>query len=122
VARGGPGAPGHHRAGFPNLFLLYGPNTNVGSGSIVHLLECQIRYAREGIRRLATGTRSLEVRPDAATAYDTEMQSRLTDSVWTECVSWYRTDSGRITNNWPGTMLEYRRRTSQLDEAEYLTT
>lgn len=108
--------------GFPNLFLLYGPNTNVGSGSIVHMLECQIRYAREGIRRLATGTRSLEVRPDTATAYDTEMQTRLTDSVWTECVSWYRTDSGRITNNWPGTMLEYRRRTSTLDEGEYLTS
>lgn len=111
--------------GFPNLFLLYGPNTNVGSGSIVHMLECQIRYAREGIRRLAAGARSVEVRPEAASAYDVEMQDRLTGSVWTECASWYRAGTGgtgRITNNWPGTMREYARRTAVLDEAEYVTT
>ncbi|GAA4547913.1 alpha/beta hydrolase fold domain-containing protein [Pseudonocardia xishanensis] len=106
--------------GFPNLFLLYGPNTNVGSGSIVHMLECQIRHAREGIRRLAAGARTVEVRPDAATAYDVEMQSRLGDSVWTECASWYRTETGRITNNWPGTMREYARRTAALDPADYV--
>lgn len=106
--------------GFPNLFVLYGPNTNVGSGSIVHMLECQIRYAREGIRRLAGGARSVEVRPDVASAYDVEMQGRLGDSVWTECTSWYRTDSGRITNNWPGTMREYARRTAVFEPAEYL--
>jgi cation diffusion facilitator CzcD-associated flavoprotein CzcO len=106
--------------GFPNLFVLYGPNTNVGSGSIVHMLECQIRYAREGIRRLAGGARTVEVRPETASAYDVEMQGRLGDSVWTECTSWYRTDSGRITNNWPGTMHEYARRTAHLDEADHL--
>ncbi|GAA1878397.1 hypothetical protein GCM10009836_69730 [Pseudonocardia ailaonensis] len=114
--------------GFPNLFLLYGPNTNLGSGSIVHMLECQIRYTCEGIRRLAAGTRSLEVSPRAASVYDTEMQSRLTESVWSECTSWYRAPAsgqagpgdGRITNNWPGTMREYRRRTEALDDREYL--
>ena len=113
--------------GFPNLFLLYGPNTNVGSGSIVHMLECQIRYAREGIRRLAAGTRSIEVRPEAASAYDVEMQGRLGESVWTECASWYRASaggsdgagSGRITTNWPGTMREYARRTAVFEPADY---
>jgi cation diffusion facilitator CzcD-associated flavoprotein CzcO len=105
--------------GFPNLFLLYGPNTNVGSGSIVHMLECQIRYVREGIRRLAAGVRTLEVREDAATDYDVEIQERLTGSVWTECSSWYRDTEGRIVNNWPGTMTEYRRRTRTFDAENY---
>jgi cation diffusion facilitator CzcD-associated flavoprotein CzcO/acetyl esterase/lipase len=105
--------------GFPNLFLLYGPNTNVGSGSIVHMLECQIRYVREGIRRLAAGVRTLEVREDAATDYDVEIQDRLTGSVWTECSSWYRDAEGRIVNNWPGTMTEYRRRTRTFDAENY---
>ncbi|WP_181784118.1 flavin-containing monooxygenase [Pseudonocardia pini] len=106
--------------GFPNLFVLYGPTTNVGSGSVVHMLECQVRYAREGVRRLAAGARTVEVRAEAASAYDVEMQDRLGDSVWTECTNWYRTESGRITNNWPGTMREYARRTAVFDDADYL--
>ncbi|NMI01133.1 NAD(P)/FAD-dependent oxidoreductase [Pseudonocardia sp. K10HN5] len=105
--------------GFPNLFLLYGPNTNVGSGSVVHMLESQIHYVREALRQLAAGARSLTVRPEAASEFDTEMQRRLAGSVWTSCESWYRTASGRITNNWPGMMREYRRRTSRFDPADY---
>jgi cation diffusion facilitator CzcD-associated flavoprotein CzcO/acetyl esterase/lipase len=108
--------------GFPNLFLLYGPNTNVGSGSIVTMLESQIAYVRQAIETLAAGTRTLAVRPEVESAFDTEMQQRLDGSVWTGCHSWYRTASGRIVNNWPGLMHEYRRRTSTFDVTEYETT
>jgi cation diffusion facilitator CzcD-associated flavoprotein CzcO/acetyl esterase/lipase len=107
--------------GFPNLFLLYGPNTNVGSGSVVHILESQIAYVGQAVQALTTdGVASLTVRPEVESRFDTEMQQRLGGSVWTECQSWYRTASGRITNNWPGLMREYRKRTSTFDPGEYV--
>lgn len=108
--------------GFPNLFLLYGPNTNVGSGSIVHMLESQIAYVRQAVETLAAGVGTLTVRADVESRFDTEMQQRLDGSVWTGCRSWYRTANGRIVNNWPGLMREYRRRTSRFDVTEYETT
>jgi cation diffusion facilitator CzcD-associated flavoprotein CzcO len=107
-------------AGFPNFFMLYGPNTNLGSGSIIYMLESQIRYAADAVRRLAGNGRALlDVRPEVQRRFDEEMQRRLGDSVWASCSSWYRTESGRVTNNWPGFMYEYRRRTRRLDPADY---
>jgi cation diffusion facilitator CzcD-associated flavoprotein CzcO/acetyl esterase/lipase len=108
--------------GFPNLFLLYGPNTNLGSGSIVHMLECQIGYVRQAVELLRSGVRTLAVRPEVAARFDAEIQERLARSVWTGCRSWYRTASGRVVNNWPGTMREYGRRTRRFDVTEYETT
>jgi cation diffusion facilitator CzcD-associated flavoprotein CzcO len=106
--------------GFPNFFMLYGPNTNLGSGSIIYMLESQIRYAVDAVRRLAGNGRAyLDVRPEVQRRFDEEMQRRLGDSVWAGCSSWYVTESGRVTNNWPGFMSEYRRRTRRLDPADY---
>ncbi|MHA6617586.1 alpha/beta hydrolase fold domain-containing protein [Pseudonocardia sp. DLS-67] len=107
--------------GFPNLFLLYGPNTNLGSGSIVHMLECQIGYVRQALDLLRSGVRTLTVRPEVAARSDTEIQRRLARSVWTGCHNWYRTATGRVVNNWPGTMREYARRTRHLKVTEYET-
>jgi cation diffusion facilitator CzcD-associated flavoprotein CzcO/acetyl esterase/lipase len=105
--------------GFPNLFLLYGPNTNLGSGSIVHMLECQISYVRQAVELLRSGVRTLAVRPDVAARFDAEIQQRLARSVWTGCRNWYRTASGRVVNNWPGTMREYTKRTRRFEVTEY---
>jgi hypothetical protein len=105
--------------GFPNLFLVYGPNTNLGSGSIVDMLECQIGYVRQAVELLRAGMRTLTVRPEVAARYDTEIQQRLARTVWTGCRNWYRTATGRVVNNWPGTIREYARRTRRLDAAEY---
>jgi cation diffusion facilitator CzcD-associated flavoprotein CzcO/acetyl esterase/lipase len=107
--------------GFPNLFLLYGPNTNLGSGSIVRMLESQIGYVRQALDVLRSGVRTLTVRPEVADRFDAEIQHRLARSVWTGCRSWYRTASGRIVNNWPGTMREYAKRTRELDLTDYET-
>jgi cation diffusion facilitator CzcD-associated flavoprotein CzcO/acetyl esterase/lipase len=101
--------------GFPNLFLLYGPNTNTGSGSVVHILESQIAHVRQAVAHLAAGGGPLDVRADVAARSDAEIQRRLARSVWTGCDSWYRTATGRIVSNWPGTMREYRRRTARFD-------
>ncbi|TQM35267.1 alpha/beta hydrolase fold domain-containing protein [Pseudonocardia cypriaca] len=105
--------------GFPNLFLLYGPNTNLGSGSIVHMLECQIGYVRQALELLRSGVRTLTVRPEVATRHDAEIQQRLARTVWTGCRNWYRTAGGRVVNNWPGTMREYAKRTRRFEVAEY---
>ncbi len=104
---------------FPNFFLMYGPNTNLGAGSIVAILECQARYIRQVIDSLPSEQSALVVRPTVARQYDEEIQARLVDGVWSKCSSWYRTASGRIVNNWPGTTAEYRRRTARFEASEF---
>jgi cation diffusion facilitator CzcD-associated flavoprotein CzcO len=106
--------------GFPNLFLVYGPNTNLGSGSIVYMHESQARYITDAVRHLGTRPGALDVRGEVLDAYDEEMQRRASAAQWsTGCQSWYVEESGRNSNNWPGLMREYRRRTRHLDLADY---
>ncbi|MBM7520475.1 flavin-containing monooxygenase [Nocardioides nitrophenolicus] len=106
---------------FPGLFVLYGPNTNLGGSSIIGMLEAQARYVAEAVTSLG-GAGPIEVRADRAAAYDEEMQRRLGESVWSGCASWYRDPSGRITTNWPGTVREYQRRTEHVDPADFRVT
>ncbi|WP_251012681.1 flavin-containing monooxygenase [Rhodococcus erythropolis] len=105
---------------FPNLFLMYGPNTNLGAGSIVYMLECQARYITQLVRTLIDrpGT-ALVVRAEVEREYDAALQRRLGKSVWVRCSSWYRNAAGRITNNWPGTVSSYRLRTHKADLRDY---
>jgi cation diffusion facilitator CzcD-associated flavoprotein CzcO len=105
--------------GFPNMFLVYGPNTNTGNTSVIYFHEAQARWITQAVRAVAAGD-TLAVRPDVAAAYDSEIQSRLAGSVWTTCQSWYRTATDRIVTNWPGKAKEYRRRTATLDRADFL--
>ncbi len=106
--------------GFPNMFLVYGPNTNLGGNSIIAMMEGQFGYIRDLVRLLAAHPRSyVDIRRDVADRFDTEMRDRLSRSVWTGCDSWYREENGRVTTNWPGLVREYRRRTARLDPAEY---
>lgn len=98
--------------GFPNLFLLYGPNTNLGHNSIVYMLESQIAYVVDAIGYCAKhGLRALEIDATLCRRYNDEIQRRLQKSVWSSgCSSWYVTDTGRQTVNWPGFTFEYRHR------------
>lgn len=106
--------------GFPNMFLMYGPNTNLGVGSIIYMLECQASYIGKAVRLLArNGTGAMDVKADVARRFDERLQSRLDRSVWTSCSSWYRNEHGRITNNWPGTVSSYRLATRTLDPDDY---
>jgi hypothetical protein len=101
---------------FPNLFLSYGPNTNLGGGSIIYMLEAQARHIRQTIDRMHAGSyRTVEVTADAERAYDQDVQGQLSHSVWAHCDSWYRHASGRITSNWPGSTHPYAQRTKALD-------
>jgi cation diffusion facilitator CzcD-associated flavoprotein CzcO len=108
-------------AGFPNFFLLYGPNTNVGSGSIVFMLECQQRYIVKLLReRAALGWHCAEVTAAAQADYRREIEQRSSLTTFAgDCQSWYKTADGRNTNNWIGSMMEYRRRTRRIDWTHY---
>lgn len=109
--------------GFPNLFMVYGPNTNLGVGSIAYMIESQARYIRQAVRLLAEHPGSyLEVRDGPEREFNTALQERLDRTPWNFCGSWYRTASGRITNNWPGTVTSYRRRTRRLKPDDYALT
>lgn len=114
---------GIYAPGFPNLFVSYGPNTNLGGGSIIYMLEAQARHMRQAVDRLvAGGHRRIEVRPEVEAAQDRAVQERLAASVWGHCDSWYRHRSGRITSNWPGATKPYADRTRTLDPKDFAWT
>lgn len=98
-------------AGFPNFFMLYGPNTNLSHNSIVFMLESQMRYVVACVRRLQNA-RSIEVKPDAQDKFNARLQQRLRHTVWAKgCASWYLTPDGKNTTNWPGYTFEFRLKT-----------
>jgi cation diffusion facilitator CzcD-associated flavoprotein CzcO len=107
--------------GYPNLFMLTGPNTGLGHSSMVFMIESQIAYIVDGLRRLdRVGARTVEVREDVQVAFNGELQRRMARTVWsTGCASWYLDADGRNFTLWPGFTWEYRRRTRQFDVSSY---
>ncbi|MGJ3231448.1 MAG: flavin-containing monooxygenase [Oceanicaulis sp.] len=91
-------------SGFPNLFMLYGPNTNLGHNSIIFMLERQAEYvARRIAKLLSEDIRVMDVTPEAEAAFNARLQKKLKKTVWAgDCPSWYKTEDGVITNNWAG--------------------
>ena len=109
-------------SGFPNMFVLYGPNTNHGSGSVPYTLECQFDYIVDAVRRVREGGfRWIDLRPQTQAAWRREMEERSRRTVWMTggCHNWYVTEAGDNTNNWPGPWLEYRRRTKRINPGDY---
>lgn len=106
--------------GFPNMFVMYGPNTNTSGGSIIVYLEAQAAYVRQALQQLrGRGAGAIEVRGEVEAASDRALQARFAGTAWTRCDSWYRDENGRIVANWPGYMREYLEQTKQLDAAQY---
>ncbi|MRJ77127.1 NAD(P)-binding protein [Aeromicrobium sp. SMF47] len=107
---------GMYVPGFPNLLVTYGPNTNLGGGSIIYMLEAQARHMRQVVDRLEAGSyRSVVVTEKAERDYDRELTRQLDSSVWSSCDNWYRHPSGRITSNWPGATLPFAKATKHLE-------
>jgi cation diffusion facilitator CzcD-associated flavoprotein CzcO len=108
-------------AGFPNFFMLYGPNTNLGHNSIIFMIECQVRYVLSCIRALdERGLKYLDVRPEVMRAYNDRLLARLDGSVWARTgKSWYKQADGRITNNWSDTTIAYWWQTRRADLEHY---
>jgi cation diffusion facilitator CzcD-associated flavoprotein CzcO len=109
-------------SGFPNFFMLYGPNTNLGGNSIIYMLEGQIGYVVSAITALASEDLDwLDVRPEVQAAFNTWVADASRTSVWESgCRSWYTTGSGRNTNNWPDHTFRYRFRVRRFDLGQYL--
>jgi cation diffusion facilitator CzcD-associated flavoprotein CzcO len=106
--------------GFPNMFLMYGPNTNTSGGSIVFYHEAQAAYIRQALEQLRRRpAAAIEVRSDVEAASDRALQARFAGTAWTQCSSWYRDASGRIVANWPGYMREYYKQTRRLEPSDY---
>ncbi len=108
--------------GFPNLFVLVGPNVGLGHNSIVFMIESQINLVADALRHLhATGMREIEPRRDVQSAYNDDLQDKLQGTVWSEggCASWYLDANGRNFTLWPGFTWPFRTRTRRLDPAEY---
>ena len=107
--------------GFPNFFMLYGPNTNAPS-SIIFMLECQARYIVDAIRTLGLRkARYMNARPDVQSAFNTKSQQRLSKTIAAraDCNTYFKTAEGRITTNWAGFATEYRWLTQRVRPRDY---
>ncbi len=109
--------------GFPNLFMMYGPNTN--NGSILEMIEHQVAFAIRQIERIESeGLARLEISAEATRRYNEALQRDIDRvEVWqADCHGYYRSASGRIVTQWPHNMTEYGRRTRNVDPAVFETT
>ena len=107
-------------SGFPNLFMMYGPNTN--NGSILYMLERQSDFIVAQLELMdAKGVDWIDIRRDVQAAYNAELQVDLDKvGVWqASCSNYYRTPSGRIVTQWPHTMAEYRKRCEAADDTRF---
>ena len=109
---------------FPNLFLMYGPNTNiVVNGSIIYFSECEAHYITESVRLLlAEGKRSMSVKPEVHQAFAEKVDEANGRMAWgvSKVSSWYKSASGRVAQNWPFPLLEYWERTRTPEPDEYV--
>jgi cation diffusion facilitator CzcD-associated flavoprotein CzcO len=109
-------------AGYPNLFFLVGPNTGLGHTSIVFMIESQIAYVLDALRTMRRrGARTVEVREDAQTAYNAELNRMTEDTVWVTggCTSYYIDRNGHNSALWPTYTWPFRRRLREFDAAAY---
>jgi 4-hydroxyacetophenone monooxygenase len=110
--------------GFPNLFMLYGPNTNiVVNGSIIFFSECSVRYVLGCLRLLAeTGARSLEVRREVHDAFNASVDAENARMAWgaPQVSSWYKNALGRVSQNWPFPLVDYWRATVAPDPDDFI--
>ena len=108
-------------SGFPNLFLLVGPNTGLKRYSMVFMIESQVTYVVDAVKKMrARGLKAVDVKPATHARYNARLQERLKGTVWSSgCMSWYLTRSGKNTTIWPGFTFEFRLRTRRFDVGSY---
>jgi cation diffusion facilitator CzcD-associated flavoprotein CzcO len=107
--------------GFPNMFLLYGPNTNGGTGSVIHVIESAMHHVLAALEQLdRADAHRIEVTRRAAEDFDRELRAALAGTVWhSGCTNWYVDENGNDPNQWPWTWTAYRRRTARIEPGTY---
>jgi cation diffusion facilitator CzcD-associated flavoprotein CzcO len=109
-------------AGFPNLFIMIGPNTGLGHSSMVYMVESQTNYLLDALRLIdESGAVAIDTRQDRQDAFNAAIQRRLEGSVWTQggCASWYLDENGKNRTLWPGYTFDYRRRTRRVNPSDH---
>jgi cation diffusion facilitator CzcD-associated flavoprotein CzcO len=112
-------------AGFPNMFLLVGPNVGVGHTSMVYMIESQVAYVDDALQTMAAeGLAVLETTPQAQEAYRRLIAQKSTGTVWVGggCASWYLDKHGHNTTLWPDFTFRFRKLTRKLDRENYVGT
>ena len=108
--------------GFPNLYMLAGPNTGIGHTSLVYMIEAQFPYIVDAMRLMdERDIRTLEVRRDVEHAYNEMVQRKLAPTVWNTggCVSWYLDKNGRNPTIWPDFTFRFAQRLKRFDLESY---
>ncbi len=107
--------------GFPNLFMLAGPNTGIGHTSLVFMIEAQIGYIMRCLSWMREHRlKSLEVRAEAQGSFNRDLQERMTRTVWVSgCRSWYQDRSGTVTALWPGLTVDFWRRARRPKRSDF---
>ncbi|AWB23875.1 NAD(P)/FAD-dependent oxidoreductase [Methylobacterium currus] len=112
-------------AGFPNFFMLLGPNTGLGHNSVVLMIEAQVEYVLACLAEMRErNLAAIEPTPEAQARYLAELEQRLSGSIWQQggCASWYQDATGRNIALWPGTVVAYRRALRRPDWSEFILT
>lgn len=108
--------------GFPNLFLLTGPNTGLGHNSMVYMIESQINYVMDALKKMhKRHILSVEPRKQIQDEYNQDLQARHKRNIWSVggCKSWYLNEEGKNVTLWPGFTWQFRRQTKNFDMAAY---
>ena len=120
--RGSEAYAGTTVSGFPNLFMLLGPNTGLGHSSQIYMIESQLAYVIDALRQMRSKAwRAVEVRADVQRAFNDSLQRNVSGAIWNSggCKSWYLDSRGRNTTIWPGFTFMFRRKTRQFIASEY---
>jgi len=106
--------------GFPNMFMISGPNTYLGHNSVVLLMEAQIDYIAKAMGHMSSQNfKSFEVKSETQESYNQMLRDRFRGSLWESCMSWYRAASGKNTVVWPGHVFEFQKMMTNFDVASY---
>jgi cation diffusion facilitator CzcD-associated flavoprotein CzcO len=112
---------GTNVAGFPNLFMIIGPNTGLGHNSMVFMMEAQYRYLHSAMDLMKSQRlREIEVKRDVQDAFNARIQSSMKNTVWNSgCKSWYVDKNGKNVTLWPGFTFSFRAKTKKLVPSNY---
>ena len=108
-------------SGYPNFFTLMGPNSGLGHNSMIYMIESQIAFIMDALNELdVRNTPALDVKPEAQSAFNVEIQDKLNATVWgTGCTSWYLSPEGKNCALWPDYTFKFRERTKRVNTGEF---
>lgn len=109
-------------SGFPNLFLIVGPNTGLGHSSMLLMIEAQVHYVMEAVRQVKQNKwKAIDVKPDVQKSYNEDLQQQLSHTIWQTggCVSWYQDKNGKNVTLWPGHTFTFMKRTKNFEPDKY---